>query len=60
MKNVLKILNLINSTLSKKRKQEIIEKNKNDKLFKKVIFYALDYNKIFNIYRRQDQIFIHI
>lgn len=49
MKNVLKILNLINSTLSKKRKQEIIEKNKNDKLFKKVIFYALDYNKIFNI-----------
>lgn len=49
MKSVLKILDKIQNESSINNKIEIIKKNKDNKLFKKVVLYALDYNKVFNI-----------
>ena len=49
LKPVLDILNKISSTTKRTEKLEIIQSYRSDNLFKKVVTYALDYNKVFNV-----------
>ena len=42
LKHVLTILEEINSNLSRLEKEKIIKKNEDDKIFKKVVYYALN------------------
>jgi len=48
LENVFDILEEISNVSSRKEKEKIIQSYKDAANFKKVVFYALDYNKVFN------------